>query len=62
MVIQRPDEKFHPNCIDKEWASGWKSLMVFGAFCGKIKSELRIILHGAKLDFAKYVTYVLDPI
>ena len=30
MVLRRPDEEYHPDCIDEIWESGRKSQMVWG--------------------------------
>lgn len=62
MVIRTADEEFHPDCIDEEWESGRKSVMVWGAFCGELKSELFFVPSGAKLDSGKYTQHILDPL
>lgn len=36
--------------------------MVWGAFCGKLKSELFFVPNGAKVDSQKYVQHILDPL
>lgn len=61
-VLRRPGEEFHPDCIDETWESGRESVMVWGGFCGEMKSELHIIPPKTKVNSSYYVTHVLDPI
>ncbi|RPA99617.1 hypothetical protein L873DRAFT_1843518 [Choiromyces venosus 120613-1] len=60
-VLRRPEEEFHPDCIDETWESGRESVMIWGGFCGEMKSELQVIPPGVVEDgapghqrFAKY--------
>lgn len=62
MVLRRPDEEYHPDCIDEIWESGRKSQMVWGAFCGELKSELFFVPSGAKINGETYTTEILDPL
>ena len=54
-VIRKPDEGYHPDCVDSKFRSGQKIKMVWGAFCGTTKSDLISVFGKAKLDSATYV-------
>lgn len=61
-VIRRADEEFHPDCIDEGWESGKQSVMIWGAFCGHLKTDLFFVPSGTKVDSATYATEILDPL
>jgi hypothetical protein len=60
-VIRRPDEEYHPDCVDETFQQGRQCRMVWGGFCGTLKSDLVIIPGKAKLDSATYVRTVMEP-
>jgi len=60
-VTGRPEEEFHPDCIDEVWQSGRKSVMVWGAFCGEMKSQLDIVPPGTTMNSKKYRDNVMIP-
>ena len=39
-VIRNAVEEYHPDCLDEVWESGSSRVMVWGAFCRQIKSDL----------------------
>ncbi|RPA97389.1 hypothetical protein L873DRAFT_1640778, partial [Choiromyces venosus 120613-1] len=61
-VLRRPEEEFHPDCIDETWESGRESVMIWGGIYGEMKSELQVIPPGVKVDSIYYVTHILDPV
>jgi len=60
--LRLPEEEYHPDCVDEVWGSGRKSVMVWGAFCGELKSPLYVVPPGTTLDSEKYTKNVLDPL
>ena len=60
-VIRKPEEEYHPDCIDEIFNQGRQSKMAWGAFRRSIKSDLVFIPGKAKLDSAAYVTTVMEP-
>ena len=60
-VIRLPEEEFHDDCIGEYCAQGRKSKMVWGAFCGTLKSDLVLIPGCAKLDSTEYVKTIMEP-
>jgi len=60
-VIRKVDEEYHPDCIDKNFHSGRKSKMIWGAFCGTTKSDLTCIPGKAKIDSITYIRAILEP-
>lgn len=60
-VIRLPSEEYHPDCVDETFQQGRQSKMVWGGFCGQLKSELIFIPGKAKLDSAMYVEKVMEP-
>ena len=60
-VIRKVDEKYHPDCSDKNFHTGRKTKMVWVAFCGTTKSELIYIPRKVKIDSIPYVETVLEP-
>jgi hypothetical protein len=62
-VIRRPDEEYHPDCIDERWESGKQSVMIWRAFCGpELKSNIYFVPSGSKIDFSFYTTTILNPL
>jgi hypothetical protein len=60
-VLRTPEEEYHPDCIDETWESGRKSTMIWGAFCGEMKSELVFTPAGVTIKSQTYVDHILDP-
>lgn len=60
-VIRRPDEEYHPDCIDETFEQGRKTIMAWGVFCSTIKSELIFIPGKAKMDSALYIEHIMEP-
>jgi len=60
-VTRKASEENHPDCIESTYESGRQSKMVWGAFCGTIKSDLVFIPGKATLDSALYVQNVMEP-
>ena len=60
-VIRKADEEYHPDCIDRNFHSGRKSKVIWGAFCGTTKSQTAYAPGRAKIDAATYVRKVLEP-
>lgn len=60
-VIRNAGEEDHPDCMDDIEKSGRKGVMVWGAFCGTMKSELVFVPNKVTLDSATYTEYILDP-
>lgn len=42
-VLRRPGEEYHPDCVEEELRQGRTAVMVWGAFCGPIQSELYVV-------------------
>lgn len=61
-VIPTPFEEFHPDCVEERCESGRKSVMIWGAFCGTLKSNLYFVPAGTKIDSSVYTTEILDPL
>lgn len=60
-VTRKASEEYHPDCIDETFDSGRQSKMVWGAFCGTLKSDLVFIPGKAKVDSVLYVETVMEP-
>lgn len=64
-VIRKLDEENHPDCVDEtpSQPEGQQSRMLWGGFCGGVKSELVCIPGTAarELDPATYVTALMEP-
>jgi transposase len=60
-VIRRPDEEFHPDCLDETFEQGRQSRMAWGGFWGSKKTRLVFIPGKAKLDSKTYVETVMEP-
>ncbi|KAH0603088.1 uncharacterized protein H6S33_008092 [Morchella sextelata] len=52
---------YHSDCIDETWESGRKSTMIWGEFCGEMKSELVFTPAGVTIKSQTYVDEILDP-
>jgi len=53
--------RYHPDCIDKNFHSGHKTKVIWGAFCGTTKSDLTYIPDKAKIGSITYIQTVLEP-
>lgn len=60
MVIRRAGEEDHPDCIDHREKSGRKGVMVWGAFCGTMKSDLVFVPQKVSIDSTTYTLHILD--
>ncbi|KAI5845784.1 hypothetical protein DFP73DRAFT_476642, partial [Morchella snyderi] len=60
-ILIIPEEKCYPDCIDEIWQSRGKSTMLWGAFCGEMKSELVFTPAGVTSKSQTYVDHILDP-
>ncbi|KAG0135012.1 hypothetical protein HOY82DRAFT_537054 [Tuber indicum] len=59
-VIRNVAEEYHPDCIDDRERSGRDDIMVWGAFCGRKKSDLIFVPNKVTIDSATYIQEVLD--
>ena len=59
-AIRKPDEEYHVDCIDEAFEQSRQNKMVWGGFCGALKSDL-MVPGKAKLDSATYVATIMEP-
>lgn len=59
-VIRTSQVEYHADCIDETWKSGRKNVMVWGAFCGEMKTELVFTLPGVTINSRVYVYQILQ--
>lgn len=62
LVTRAVGEEDHPDCIDVIERSGRKGMMVWGAFCGALKSPLFFVSNKVSIDSTTYTTAILDPL
>jgi len=60
-VTRKASEEYHADCVDETFESGRESQMIWGGFCGTIKSKLVFIPSKAKVDSSLYVTTIMYP-
>ena len=60
-VMRKATEEYHEDCVDETFESGRQSKMVWGAFCGTLKSQLVFVPTKAKVDSSFYVTKIMYP-
>jgi len=60
-VIRNTEEEYHPNCLDEIWKSGSTGGIVWGAFCGHIKSDLVLVDGKVTINSEIYILQILDP-
>jgi len=60
-IIRKPDVEYHTNSVDETFEQEQSSKMIWGGFCGSLKSNLVCIPGKAKLDSATYVAKVMEP-
>jgi len=60
-VTRKASEEYHANCVDATFESGRQSRMVWGGFCGTMRSKLVLIPSKAKVDSSLYVTHIMHP-
>lgn len=51
----------HPDYMDEREQSGRKVIMVQGAFCCQMKTDLVFVPQKVSVDSATYTEYILDP-
>jgi len=60
-VTRKASEEYHADCMDETFESGRQSQMIWGGFCGTLKSRLVYIPCKAKVDSALYVSTMMYP-
>ncbi|RPA97794.1 hypothetical protein L873DRAFT_1689571, partial [Choiromyces venosus 120613-1] len=60
-VTRKASEEYHPDCIDQTFASGYKTRIVWGTFCGTLKLDLVFIPGKTNLNSVLYVQKVMEP-
>lgn len=58
-VTRLPEEEYHEDCVDYTWEFGRKGVMVWGAFCGTLKSLLYIVPPGTTINSTRYLLLIL---
>lgn len=53
-MIQTPFEVFHYNCVNGKWESEQKRVKLWGAFCGKLKSDVNFVPSSTKIGSSVY--------
>ena len=60
-VVRKPDEECDADCIDEAFEQDRQGKMVWGGFCGALKSNLVMVPGKAKLNSATYVATIMEP-
>ena len=60
-VTRKATQEYHVDYVDETFESGRQSKIVWGAFCGTLKSKLVFVPTKAKVDSSFYVTKIMYP-
>ena len=57
--MRKASQEYHASCVEETFESGPQWRMVWGGFCGTMRSKLVLIPSKAKVDSSLYVTHIM---